>query len=102
MAQPPPAATMEKSTSPDIEKTTTKKTTTPKTGKKITAVEMPQSSPPSITVAAEPIPQPGQKSGAPLIDVRNQSLELHNIYRSRENASNMLYMVSTHYIIMSQ
>ena len=78
MATTAAAPTLIKSTTPNIKKTTTKKTTKPKAGNKITAVKMPQTSTPSIPGAAEPIRQTGPKSGA----------------------SNMLNMVSTHYIII--
>ena len=90
-----PAATLKNSPAPTIQKTTMKKTTKPKASK-ITAVKLPQTSPTSIPEAAEPILPSEPKSGAPLIDVETQSVELHNYYRSLEHASNMLYMVSPH------
>ena len=82
MATPPPAATMEKSPPANIHEKTTKKISNAQPGKIIPALKMPEPAGPSIPEAAEPIPPSEPKSGAPLTDVRTQSVDLHNYDRS--------------------
>ena len=81
-ATPPPAATMEKSPPANIQENTTTKISKSQPGKIISAAKMPEPAGPAIPEAAEPSPPSEPKSGAPLLDVRPQSVELHNYYRS--------------------